>query len=468
MKPGELTRGDWYAARDDRTKRIDGSAGFEDFSLGLVIESSVLKEFSTQVIALTTANILSRWCRQITVQMPENCSSLIPTRDKNLKKEIESIIHDSDPFCSLSFEKINETSYDQIVIIGHGEYESNNPHIWIDGSGWIAGAGYATAQPTSITSEDRNPVGPAFASCLGAAEAFRQAIGKTPPEPYESWYSLSDFSKTSQNPSGLKNPRYVSDADFGTLHQIGCGAVGSSLDFFLSLTDWRGTLHLIDFDVVDMTNCNRSLSFSAIDAQSKSKKVDVCSRVLESTEFKPEAFNGDYSEFVDEKGFLNTVPDLILSLANERNVWAGIQHNLPPIVLHSTTTENWGLNFGRHIPKKEWCIMCRFSREIDHEFEAECAEGTIRNQNGDSDRILGVLPFLSPAGAVLVLAEMAKMCDEGYPFNKDFVEFSMMSANSGFLQMQNGPVRNCVCRDQAIDLYPDETRKGRFWSIAES
>ncbi|MHA1962239.1 MAG: ThiF family adenylyltransferase [Candidatus Thorarchaeota archaeon] len=465
MTVEEINRDEWYTARDDRTRRIDGSVGFEDFSSGLAIESSALDEFSTQVMALTTANTLSRWCRHITVQIPEDVPSLIPSSDKNLRSVVEDIIQKSDPFCNLSFGDVNETDFSRIISIGHGEYETVNPHIWIDGSGWIAGAGYASSHPSSITSDDRNPVGPAFASCLGVAEAFRQAIGKTPPEPYDAWYSLSDFTKTSKDPSNLKNPQYVTDGDFGTLHQIGCGAVGSSLDFLLSLTEWTGSLYLIDFDVVNMTNCNRSLAFTAVDAQSKSKKVDACSRVLEKAKFELTTFDGDYSEFVDQNGFLNPAPDLILSLANERNVWAGIQSNFPPMVLHSTTTENWGLNLGRHIPKKEWCIMCRFARELDHRFKTECAEGTIKSQNLNTDRIMGVLPFLSPAAAVLILAEMAKMCNEGYPTSTDFVEFSLMVADSAFLQIQKGPVKGCVCHDQPIDLYPDEIKGGKFWNI---
>ncbi len=49
----------------------------------------------------------------------------------------------------------------------------------------------------------------------------------------------------------LKNALYFNDWDFGHIHQPGCGAVGSSFNYLLALTDWSGSIDLIDFDNIN-------------------------------------------------------------------------------------------------------------------------------------------------------------------------------------------------------------------------
>jgi len=337
--------------------------------------------------------------------------------------------------------------------------------IWADGYGWIAGVGYdfPDAQPNH-TEDEPNPVGAAFAACLGVAEAFRRALGSISTESKSVWYSLYDFKKA-ETPAQLKSPRYVPEFDFGQIHQVGCGAVASSLDFLIAFTQWRATVYLIDYDQVNITDCNRCLPFYAHDALLKKDKIQACSDALKPSRTSQIKFKGDYGDFIARKGFLTTAPDIILCLANERNVWATIQNNLPPIVLHATTTPNWGVNLGRHIPKREWCIMCRFSTEIDTSFQPVCGEVELKKTNSQKT-VQGVLPFLSATAAVLVLAEMAKMAMKDYPVNDDFVEFSTRSPGTQFLTIQRVAEEGCVCNEQSLDLYQKEIVNSKFWRLS--
>ena len=129
------------------------------------------------------------------------------------------------------------------------------------------------------------------------------------------------------------------------------------------------------------------------------------------------------------------------------------------------TTPNWAINFGRHIPKKEWCIMCRFGKEIEYEFTPNCGEGEFKPETTAGKPIQGVLPFSSPSAAVLILAEMAKMPSTNYPVNEDFVEFSMRKLGLDFLTLQRGPEEGCICNDQSTDLYPVEVKSSKFWRL---
>jgi hypothetical protein len=364
-------------------------------------------------------------------------------------------------FCDETIGDCNE-----ILFIGQPE-ESKDPNersIWVNGSGWIAGVGCGVPATNLSLKDDGNPVGPAFASCLGVAEVFRRAIGLHPSHPGDFWYSLYDYRKVS-DPSEGRNPNFVSDFDFGRIHQVGCGAVASSLDFLVSLTNWKAELYLIDYDQVDVTNCNRSLAFSAYDAVKGRDKTDSCAGVLKRN-VRAVRFKGSYADFIQQGKFIDLPADFILCLANERNVWADIQNNLPPIVFHATTTPNWAINFGRHIPKKEWCIMCRFAKEIEYEFTPNCGEGEIKPETTAKKPIQGVLPFSSPSAAVLILAEMAKMPLASYPVNEDFVEFSMRKLGLDFCTLQRGAEEGCICNEQSTDLYPIEVKNSKFWRLS--
>ena len=451
----------WYKLRDDRTGRVDDVQGFEKYRIGVLVDDKVRQSYSVQVITLLSLNMAARWCRNITIQIPEKIVSVIPGHQKQdyvdyLKHEMAHI----DPFGNFIFGSIDVSAVDGILYIGCSCDTSYNS-LWIDGNGWLAGIGTASSSQTTDEPEYMNPIGPAFSACLGAAALFRKAIGMELTLSNKKWYSMYDF-KTSPNPSELLNPDNYSGVSCGRILQVGCGAVGSSLDYLLSLTTHEGEILLMDFDKVDISNCNRSLAFNSSDAFQSRSKVDVCCKTLKSNNAKVIGVHGSFKEYVSKGSFLDVPPDVVLCLANEQNVWSDIQNNYPPIVLHSTTTPNWGINFGRHIPKKEWCIMCRFSKEIDNSFTPVCGEVEIDRTQSETPT-LGVLPFLSPTAAVFTLAEFGKISSSGI-VNKNFVQFSMKVGNSSILSMQRASVPSCICDEQEIDDYPVEITSSKYWN----
>ena len=455
-----LTKNDWYQKRDDRTKRVD-TTGFESFSLDVIVSPRIKSSYSIQVMTVTSLNMLARWCRKIRVQIPDAKSFLLNSLDEKIEKILQKELPRIDPYGEFAFGNIEADEYGQILFIGSPEQKIEQPNdraVWIDSSGWIAGVGSGTPADTIKKDSSRNPVGPAFASCLGVAELFRRAVGMPASLNKRSWYSMYDYSKINDPNEGV-SASYVPRFDFGRIHQVGCGAVGSSLDFLLSLTDWRAELHLIDYDKIEVSNCNRSLTFTANDAVNCRKKIDSCADILKGN-ITPVKFDGSYGDFVKAGRFLDFPADLILCLANEQNVWATIQSNIPPLTFHVTTTPNWAINFGRHIPKKEWCIMCRFSKDIDHHFTPPCSEGEIKNPG---KAIVGVLPFLSTTAASLILAEMAKIQLPDYPVNNDFVAYSAKTAGSDFLQLQIKADDGCDCTMQPILRH---LTNSKFWSLS--
>ena len=158
---------------------------------------------------------------------------------------------------------------------------------------------------------------------------------------------------------------------------------------------------------------------------------------------------------------------LIQSQLNQLELFflSDIQNNYPPIVLHSTTTPNWGINFGRHIPKKEWCVMCRFSGEIDNSFTPVCGEVELEKSQSET-QTLGVLPFLSPTSAVFMLAELGKLGISEI-VNQNFVQFSTKTGNSSIIAYQRKPDPKCICKEQLIDHYPSQITVSKYWLLGE-
>lgn len=469
MREFPLSKDEWYAKRDNRTHACQGLSEFDNYKVGLVINRQSLNQFKNQVMVWVAGNILARWCRNITIQIDGDVLSILNgTKGNSFIESFKENLFKIDPHLNLQTSHIDH-SVDAVLSIGANEIAVDDEKIlWIDSDGWRSGYGIGRNPERTNAATDRNLLGASFAACLGNAELFRRATKKRSMQEPEVWISLFDFKKSTVL-AQTKNSPYPEELDFGNIHQVGCGAVGSSFDYLLSLTNWKGRIDLIDFDLVDITNCNRSLPFLAWDGVDEMLKTAVCERILASaSHIKTRAFVMDYAQFIKEGNYFKPVPDLILCLANAKGVWSNIQNNFPPLVYHATTTANWGVNFGRHIPKKEWCIMCRFGEESKKasSFIPPCSTGTLVDTPKEEDKIEGVLPFLSTISAILIVAELAKTAIQKYPWNKSFIQFSSKTPDGVFIQSQPMINEGCLCQGQEIKYYPHLITHTKYWECA--
>lgn len=450
----------WYADRDDRIDRMqDVKQSYKDFAVGILIQNNE-PTYPHQVMILVTLNILARWCRRIIVQVPNFNFDLPGPYKGNSRAVIEQILLQSDPQINVQFKSLDESSVNCTLSIGlPGELKRDS--YWIESIGWLAGCGKGGARRSNeiqISTHKSNIIGALFAAGLGNAALFRMANGLDSQSEYQIWHSLFDF-ETNESERNLNNPPITSSVDLGRVHLVGCGAIGSSLSFLLGLTDWSFDISLIDFDHVGFPNCSSSLIFSYDDAMKQRSKTTVCEGLLRQFgKTNVKSFESDYASFLTDHG---TVADVVLCLANENSVWSSIQNNYPPIVLHATTNKNWGTNFGRHIPLKEWCIMCRFEDEIEENFVPVCSEVELVPKDSKKE-VLGILPFLATSSAVIMLAELGKLGSAGYPFNDNFVEFSTRIPLGNFVIYQVKPKPCYVCKGQSQELYRKLLATRRF------
>lgn len=451
-----MKKSEWYEKRNNRINHVDGIKLDYSQKLSICIVGGIdcINSYSGQVMLLVSINIFTRWYNSLTVNLTDDASCLIPNNaSTSLKDTIKGIFNSNDPFGNFNFSNETPEKFDLILCIGSPDSKIKKPYYWIDAENWISGFGYGIYREFKKNHEaDWNPIGASFAACLGASAIFERVIKSNESVQFTKYYSLFDF-KSSENLKTLSNPIISKTLDIGKICQVGCGAVGSSFNYFLSLLNVSGFIHLIDFDFIEVENLCSSLLFKANDAIEKRKKVHSCKHFLDKIEgIEVEPHESDYSEYIAESNYFENYPDLILCFANERNIWSTIQHNQPPIVYHATTTPNWGINFGRHIPFKEWCIVCRFGT-VNYEYTPVCSNVKISNES-DEKEVFGVLPFLSPAGAILTLAELIKFKNySNYPVNDNFTQF-MFKVGAEFRSLQMEQKSSCpICSTQEIDDY---------------
>jgi hypothetical protein len=455
MKELRLSREEWYKQRDDRTLRVEGVKGFDNFSIGILVDPSESGQYSVQVTALVCVNMLSRWCKSICINPTQQKSVLPSSAGLDFDKILLGTMITSDPYGNFHLKQFSNTDVDLIIYVG-GTTAPHQRSIIVKGSGWVAGISNSKLLQ-AVPDDNTNPVGASFAACLASAYAFNAAISKAYADVDTRWYSLLDFA-VGDSPS-QNNPSIDSNYHFGKILQVGCGAVGSSLDYLFSLMKLNADLSIADFDSVEPPNCSSSLSFTAWDSVTTplTKKVDVCDRVLRSSGMIAKIFPDPFGAEI----YSAVKPDLILCLANEQAIWPAIQYNYPPLIYHATTTPNWGVNFGRHIPIKEWCIVCRFGI-TDYKFKPVCSTAVVEVEE---KKILGVLPFLSPGAAIITLAEILKLSLLGYPLNQNFFQFSFKNLSGAeFIGQQKERRPDCeVCSTQSFDFYPTLLENSKYF-----
>ena len=59
------TAQEFYSQRDDRTNRCIASNSYQQTNCLIISSEETAKSFAGQVMIMTTANLLSRWCRNI-------------------------------------------------------------------------------------------------------------------------------------------------------------------------------------------------------------------------------------------------------------------------------------------------------------------------------------------------------------------------------------------------------------------
>lgn len=454
MRP-TLTPEEFYHRRDDRTNRLTDSREYHNFQVRLVATETAINSFSGQVQLILAANMLARWCRRIKLSFHDG--PLHPNLRVNgwtcLHERILSEIHQADPFGS--FVVAVDPAALMEYTLGIGQINLGGANFIIDAAGWEADAGKELhAHPISAKGE--NPIGPAFAACLGVADAFKVATNQPDGTRIrEARLSLWNISLQAI-PENLPFPRTI---DLGNVQLIGAGSVGSAIVYLLRMLSLNGRLTIIDHDLVEIENLNRSPLFGIDD--DGSPKVMTCQRYLDN-HLLVEPFPCKYDEYIEQNGRKPGVIDLLLPEANEYGVRAFVENNYPPLQVYGTTTRSWGINFHRHRPlTDEDCSLCRFPATIQPAMV--CSVNQLEVDDGKS--IDAALPFLSVGAAVLTVADLVRLQLPGYPQIPNFAFIDFKDQLETVLAYPRHPRPNCSCSSRSTKLQSIYNQSSKFFTF---
>jgi ThiF family len=416
------TADDFYLERDNRTAlEVGNLVQYAARPIEIRVDPHAAHTSAVQEMALLACNLTARWARRVCVVVPsvELTDRLVRDGHHSLADRILAEMYAADPFGDFSINS-SGAEYGQEdkpfalrLFIGPWAEVSTVPSpvsaddYFINAFSWAALGRRSTGFSGTIT-YPATAAATALAASLGVADLFKRAINQPRVEwlPNFAWctwtQSLRDVDYCVSTAYNYPVPGRL---DLARTLLAGVGAIGSALLYIADFMHLDGHLTLLDRDKIELSNLNRSPLFTIRHVIAKKEKTAAARAYLTAQPVNVRAKTGTWHEYgarLAEEPF-----DLWVSLTNEDAAWAVVPFQLPPVVLHGTTTSGWGFSAGRHIPRKEDCTLCRLPHPTA-EFRGPCAEGEIA-VDPVGPPVRASLPFLSTGSAALVLAEMLKL-----------------------------------------------------------
>lgn len=447
---------EFYGCRDDRTNRCTDRRDYQDAGVAVYLTPALAGTRTGQVMLLASANLLSRWCRHVTLMVPPvRPRPSLGGRWSDLADAALAQMRDADPFGTFSRCADSVPTSEIALCIGEEAPELPATHrVFINAAGWAACI--SRDQPVRLTSGgDENCLGAVAAACLGIGQVFKLALGLPQDRLLRNGVlDLFRLDWTNKPQPGA----WPMDLEVGHILMVGAGSVGSSTAYCMRLAGLRGQITVLDKDIVKVENFNRSPIFGR--SSFGTTKADATADFLSGSGLRSAPLALWWNEFVEQHG-RNMFPfDVWLPLANEFNVRHSMQHGVPPLMIHASTTANWGVNHGRHLPGNDDCLVDRFPREVTSQHLA-CATG---EAPVDETTIDAALPFASLFAGLLVTADLVRAQFPDYPQVPNFALFDWYGTMDSVQAWDKRPRPDCICRSQHLDFHRQFNARTRHWS----
>lgn len=448
---------EFYALRDDRTNRYTENRTYQKAQCAISADASALRDATGQIMLLVACNLLSRWCRHIDILVPTSELSARSFRGGLLGDEILKQMRDADPFGSFSWSDRRIVTAPLQLHVGANPAQGVKATV-INASGWVATIGdHGTRLPTS---KALNIVGAVGAACLGVAQVFKLAIGVSAERIIRPGaFDLLRLERIHLNATQGTGPR-VTNTGLGRILLIGAGSVGSALAYCLQLAAPKCETAIIDKDLVLVENFNRSPLFGK--SNFRINKAEALREMLLDASIPSAAYPMSWNEFIRSHGRRPCEFDVWLPLANEENVRASIQCNIPPLMVYAVTNSNWGTSHGRWIPGRDECLVDRFHQPTTED-QLQCSTGQVVTAQGATD---AALPFLSMFAGLMVFAELLRLQLPGYPHVPNYALFDFFGALDTIQKMDSRPRSRCDCRSLPAALYKYFNHPSKYFGLS--
>lgn len=277
--------------------------------------------------------------------------------------------------------------------------------------GWTGGRGGIDTNPLPGGQTAGDVLGAATAACLAAA-AVTLLVNDQPVRP-RALNLVEMRSDVDVGTTTLAGPVAV-----GTVVVAGAGAVTQALQYWLAEIGVRGSWTIVDADAAELHNTNRCLCMTAADAgwpdgrhtRTARSKSDIAAAST-AAQSRPVWFD----EYLREDP---PRPDLLLVLANERNVRHDASRLGHALLLAATTSTNWTAELHRFRADRDDCPHCRFPPAETDGPSLLCSTGpanpTVPSIQTDTSRD-AALPFLSAAAGLVLVVALLQMTQASEP-----------------------------------------------------
>ena len=367
---------------------------------------------------------------------------------RSLETAIEEAVGTANPFLDVRWGR--PRAEQPALVIGPGPASRGEVTAWADD--WVAISTTRTSLPchsgptTSVL---------LFSVALAVGRVFRQAWCLASDGPEEVRWNTWRHTLESKAASHRPQPPPNRPPTLGRVLQVGAGAVGSNIIYFLGLMGTSADLALIDHDVVKIENLDRSLLFGLRHAHPR--KLPKVEAAVGATECFPtlrvQPVQAKWSEYMKTTYRVGHF-DLAFALANEDQVWPAMASAVLPLTLQATTDEDWGVAFGAHAPGTAYCLRCRFPPDTQLK-PTICSEGPIKLEStfGHTKTVHASLPFQSAAAAGLLAVEIDKVALGPIERAPNYIE-AKLDVTEEPLALRRVRTSSCpACRDFSEDLW---------------
>lgn len=448
---------EFYALRDDRTNRCAGQRDYQSTTCVIRLAPRASATRSGQTAFLAAANLLSRWCRRVDLVAPAcRLNPACGPRDSELVEFALRQMRDADPFGTFRYVEDGIAQDGVALCIGGGAPVIGAARsVFVDSKGWLAAISLDSAIPLGDDTSG-NCLGALAAAALGVGQVFKLALRM--PETQLLRSGVFDLFRLAWD-DRVDAGDWPADPGVGRILMVGAGSVGSSAAYCMRLAGLKGYLTVLDKDCVKIENLNRSPIFGC--AGLGLSKAEATSRFLRGSSLECEPLPMWWNEFITEWDRATNPFDVWLPLANEFGVRYAMQQNVPPLMIHASTTANWGVNHARHIPTSDDCLADRFPAQAT-EKDLACATGEVAVQDVTVD---AALPFCSFFAGLLVAADLVRGNLPGYPQVANFALLDWFGPMETIHAWDRKPRPDCICRQQRRSFHTQFNAWTRYFPM---
>ena len=268
--------------------------------------------------------------------------------------------------------EIDTTAADTTVCIAVGSTRPPVacPVVYVGSDGWVARL--SRDGPVGCGNSS-NPFGAGAAACLAAANVFRllfadQLPGGAPDAALS--FSLLDCQPNHARPT---NP-LLGPVDLGETHLVGFGAIGNGVAWVLArLRDDTGDLHVVDPQLIDLTNLQRYVLLTQSDVHAV--KVDAAAAALASSSLRVHPHHQSWGSYLRQRGDWNL--ERVAVAVDSAVDRCAVQASLPRFLANAwTQTGDLGVSRHRFVDSGA-CAVCLYLPESVQKSEDEVVADAI-------------------------------------------------------------------------------------------